>query len=89
MLVRSKFFSPFVEEIEKFILSLPKQHNKMLKFRSEMLKIKKNGKIIKRGKISRKIPRTFGISGIFRDPEKFFENFSFSGKLKIRKKGKS
>ena len=31
MLVRSKFFSQFVEKIVKFKLSLSKQHNKMLK----------------------------------------------------------
>ena len=54
MLVRSKFFSQFVETIEKFKLSLSKQHNKMLKMRSEMLKTKKKSKIIKLEKISRK-----------------------------------
>ena len=54
MLVRSKSFSQFVEKIEKLELSLSKQHNKMLKTRSEMLKIIKNVKMIKLGKITRK-----------------------------------
>ena len=33
--------------MEKLKLSLSKQHNKMLKIKSEMLKIRKNVKIIK------------------------------------------
>ena len=37
MLVRSEFFSQFVEKIEKFKVSLSKQHNKLLKMRSEMM----------------------------------------------------
>ena len=44
LLVRSQFFSQFVEKIEKFILSLPKQHNKMLKMRSKMMKTRKKAK---------------------------------------------
>ena len=48
MLVRSKCFSQFVEKIEK--LGLSKQFSTMLKIRLEMLKIRKNGKIIKSGK---------------------------------------
>ena len=39
--MRSKFFPQFVEKIEKLKLSLSKQHNKMLKMRSEMLKTEK------------------------------------------------
>ena len=60
MLVRSKFFSQFVEKIEKLELpvSESKQHNKMLKIKSEMLKIIKNVKIIKLGKIFRKFPES-------------------------------
>ena len=50
-LVRSKFFLLFVEKIEKLKPSLSKQHNKMLKIKSEMLKIRKNVKIIKLEKI--------------------------------------
>ena len=80
MLVRSKFFPQFVEKIEKLKLSLSKQRNKMLKIRSEMLKTRKKGKTIKLEKNYRKI-----FPGI---PGKFFENFSFPGKLKIREKGK-
>ena len=38
MLVRSKFFPELVEKIEKLKLNLSKQHNKMLKMKSEMLK---------------------------------------------------
>ena len=41
MLARSKFFSQFVEIIEKLELSWLKQHNKILKIRSKMLKIMK------------------------------------------------
>ena len=91
MLVRSKFFSQFVEKIEKLKLSLSKQNNKMLKIRSEMLKIRKNDKLIKLEKNSRehlpkifRIPKIPRISGI---PGNFFENSSFLGKFKIREKG--
>ena len=67
MLVRSKFFLQFVEKIEKLKLSLLKQHKKKQKIKSEMLKIRKNVKIIKLEKISRKVFLEFsGIS------EKFF-----------------
>ena len=59
MLVRSKFFSQFVEKIEKLELSLSKQHNKMLEIRSEMLKIIKNVKMIKLGKFPKKFSREF------------------------------
>ena len=73
MLVRSKFVPQFVEKIEKFKLSLSKQHNKMLKMRSEMLKSrKKKAKQLSSRKIT----------------GKFFENFPFPGKLKFGKKGK-
>ena len=41
-----KIFSQFVEKIEKLELSLSKQHNKMLKIRSETLKIIKNVNMI-------------------------------------------
>ena len=84
MLVRSKFFSQFVEKIEKLKPSLSKQHNKMLKIRSEMLKIRKNGKIIKLEKNSRKnfqgifripgIQRIFEIPGIFLKISRFHES---------------
>ena len=102
MLGRSKFFSRFVEEIEKLELSLSKQHNKMLKIVFEMLKIIKNVKMIKLEKIfpgiSRipEIPRIFGshksrgFSGsreLPGIPEKFLRNFLFPGELKIRVKG--
>ena len=66
MLVRSKFFLQFVEKMEKIKLSLSKQHNKMLKIKSEMLKIKK----CQNNQARKNFP---GIS------EKFFENFSFPG----------
>ena len=99
MLVRLKFFLQFVEKMKKFKLSLLKQHNKMLKMISEMLKTRKKSKIIKLGKISREFSEFQAFSksreflGITRNqvitsaiPEKVFENFSFSGKLKIREK---
>ena len=44
MLVKSKFFLQFVEKIEKLKLSLSKQHSKMLKMKSEMLKTRKKTK---------------------------------------------
>ena len=75
MLVRSKIFPQFTEKIEK-----PKQslsNNTMLKIRSEMLKIRKNVKIIKFEKNSPKIfpritrvpeiPKIFGIPRISRE----------------------
>ena len=82
MRVRSKFFPHFLEKIEKFKLSLSKQHNKMLKMISEMRKNQKKSVAIKLGKFSWKkfpeisripgIPRIFGISGIFRDSWEVF-----------------
>ena len=83
MLATSKYFPQFVEKIEKLKLSLFKQRNKMLKMRSEMLKTGKS-KTIEFGKKSR------GFSGyreFTRIPGKFFENFSFPGKLKNRERG--
>ena len=71
MLVRSKFFLQFVKNLEKLKPSLSKQPNKMLKMKSEMLKIGKNVKIIKLEKIYRKSRRFLG----FRE----FENFQFPG----------
>ena len=65
MFVRSKFFLQFVEEMKKLKLSLSKQHNKMLKIKSEMLKIRKNVKIIKLEKISSEILREFSESRRF------------------------
>ena len=76
MLVRSKNFSQFVEKIEEMKSSFSKQQNKMRKLRSEMLKIRKNDKIIKLEKNSWKFAGNC------------YENFPFPGKLKIRKKGK-
>ena len=73
MLVRSKFFSQFVEKIEKLTLGLSKQLNKMLKIRLEMLKIRTNGKIVKLGKNSRE----FSVSRKSRE---------FSGSREICKK---
>ena len=60
--------------MEKLKLNLSKQHNKMLKIKSEMLKIRKNVKIIKLEKIYRE--NFWEFSGI---PEKNFENFPFPG----------
>ena len=94
MLVRSKIFSQFVEKIKKLELSLSKQHNKMLKIRSEILKIIKNVKIITLGKISQKNFPNPGNPEDFRDPRnfpgsgQFLKNFPLPGKLKIREKGK-
>ena len=80
ILKKSKPFLQFVEKMEKLKRGLSKQHHKMLKIKSEMLKIRKNVKIIKLEKIFRiYFPR---IS------EKCFENFPFPGLLKIREKGK-
>ena len=74
MLVRSKFFLQFVEKMEKLQLTLSKHHNKMPKIKSEMLKIRKNVKIIKLEKISLENFREF-----FGIPVKFFEDFPFPG----------
>ena len=59
MLVSSKLFLEFVEKMEKLKLTVAKQHNKMLRIKSEMLKIRKNVKIIKLGKIYRENFREF------------------------------
>ena len=67
MLVRSKFFFNLSKKLKKLELTLSKQHNKMLKIRSKMLKTVKNVKMIKLGKISQKFfPRVFRIPGILR-----------------------
>ena len=96
MLVRSNIFFQFVEKLEKLELSLSKQHSKILKTRSEILKIIKNVKMIKLGKIFRKIVLAFSrIPGIQRnlDPGNFSGfretlHAAIPGKLKIREKGK-
>ena len=94
MLVRSKLFPQFFEKIEKLKLSLSKQRNKMLKMRSEMLKIRKNGKAIKLGKTSREFPESresqeFSESREFPGvTDNFFLNFPFPRKLKIWEKMK-
>ena len=85
MLVRSKFFYSFVENIEKLELSLSKQHNKMLKIRSEMLKIiKKCQNNQARQTFSGKFPgnfpnpenpKDFRDSGNFRDSREIFRKF--------------
>ena len=59
MLVRSKFLLQFVKKMGKLKIHLSKQHDKMLKIKSEMLKIRKNVKIIKLEKISRENVRQF------------------------------
>ena len=83
MLVRSKFFLQFVEKMEKLQLSLPIQHNKMLKIKSEILKIRKYVKINKLEKISRENFREFPEIS-----ENLFQIFPFLGSLKIQAKGK-
>ena len=73
--VRSNFFPPFVEKIEKLKPSLSKQLKKMLKIRFEMLKIRINGKMIKFEKNSRE-----NLPGIFESREsRELEIFRFSG----------
>ena len=72
--------------MEKLKLRLSKQRNKMLKIKSEMLKIRKNVEIIKLEKISRenfgKFPES-RQSRRFREfpgiPKKLFENFPSTG----------
>ena len=85
MLVRSKFFLHFVERMEKLKLSLSKQQSKMLKIKSELLKIRKNVKIIKLEYITRKsfrisripeIPMIFGIPVISRSSREIVWKFS-------------
>ena len=61
--MRSKFFPHFLEKIEKFKLSLSKQHKKMLKMISEMRKNQKKSIEIKLGKFSREFPESRGFSG--------------------------
>ena len=73
MLVRSKLFSQFVKKIEKLELSLSKQQNKMLKIRSEMMKIIKNVKMM-----PKKLSGNFPNPEDFQDPGNFpvfLENF--------------
>ena len=64
MLVRSKIFLQFVKKTEKLKLSLSKQRNKVLKIKSEILKIR-NVKIIKLEKIPATISRVFPESSRF------------------------
>ena len=74
MLVKSKLFLQFVEKMEKLKL-LSKQHNKMLKINSEMLKIRKNVKIIELEKnFLRKFPESLE-SKDFRNSRNFQEVF--------------
>ena len=74
MLVRSKFILQFVEKMEKLKLSLSKQHNKMLKIISEMLKIRKK---CQNNQAQKNFPRK--LSKIFRVPgnAKVFDIFAF------------
>ena len=83
-----KIFLQLVE-MEKLKLSLLKQHNKILKIKSEMLEIRKNVKIIKLEKFPANFfgnfpnpgnPEDFrGFRKLSGSPEKFFENFPFPG----------
>ena len=79
-IVRSKFFTQFVEKIEKLELSLSKQHNQMLKIRSEMLKIIKK---------TQNDQARENFPGIFRIPEDFRDTgiSRFPGSSKSGKKG--
>ena len=79
MPVRPKLFSQFVETIEELKPSLSKQHNKMLKIKSEMLKIRKKWLNDQAQKNFRKnflgisrIPRIFGVPEISRESRKIF-----------------
>ena len=63
MFVRLKFFPHFLEKIEKFKLSLSKQHYKMLNMRSEMQINQKKSVKIKLRKFSREFPESRGFSG--------------------------
>ena len=74
MLVGSKIFLQFVEKMEKLKLSFRKQHNKILNIKSEMLKIRKNVKIIKLEKIFRK------LFGNFPSPEDHRDSVNFPKK---------
>ena len=73
MFARSKFFLQFVEEMKKLKLSLSKQHKKMLKIKPEMLKIRKNVKIIK---LEKNFSQKF--SGISRNSREIFYKFPVS-----------
>ena len=80
-----KIFSSIGRKIEKLKLSLSKRHNKMLKIRSEMLKIRKNGEIIKLGKITQEFPESQESRGFWGSrefpeiPGKFLKISSFPG----------
>ena len=75
-----KIFLQFVEKIKELKPGLSKQHNKMLKIRSEMLEIEKNGKIIKLRKNCQELLNPIpGNPEDFWDPGIFFENFPYSG----------
>ena len=69
MRVRSIFFLQFVEKMEKLKLSLSTEHNKMLKIKTEMLKISKYVEARPLGEISCE-----NFSGNFINPE-IVENF--------------
>ena len=71
MLVRSKFFSQFVEKIVKLKLTLSKEHNKMLKMRFEMMKTRKKAKQLSSENFSRKFPKYFPNLEDFQDPKIF------------------
>ena len=76
MLERSKFFSQFLEKIEKCNLSLSRQQNKMLKMRSEMLKTRKKKQNNEAGKnFSVKFLGNFSNP---RNPEDFRDPGSFT-----------
>ena len=71
MLVKSKIFLQYVKKIEEIKPRLSKQHNKMLKIRSEMLKIKKMTKLSSSRKILGKISQEFPES---RESRGFWES---------------
>ena len=86
--MKSIFFPRFVEKIEKLKLGLSKQHNKMLKIRSEMLKTRKKKPNNRAREIFPgmfQIPETpwiFEIPKIFRNYLEFFKKFSVSREVK-------
>ena len=84
MLLKIKIFFSICRKNGKTRTSLSKQHNKMLKIRSEMLKILKNDQTRENFREFSETRESRRLSGF----RKFSKNFPFPGKLKIREKRK-
>ena len=99
MLVGSKFSLLFVKKMKKLKLSLSKQHNKMLKIKSELLKMRKKCQNNQaRKNFPQKLsgifripvnPKIFGITGISRSSREIFLKFPVSPAVENLRKSKT